>query len=149
MRLFHAAVNAPDVVCCVCDQFLPIFKSKLVSPSSLPPAFFEKLKKPTGQNGELEMLKYCIRSSRNSITFLISLPTTALDLTSCYCRLAELRNTYRLQTAKQMSRLNVIASHSCASSTRSALSVQSKVVSRNFPSPTNFGSGNYRSIYER
>ena len=97
MRLFHAAVNAPDVVCCVCDQFLPIFKSKLVSPSSLPPAFFEKLKKPTGQNGELEMLKYCIRSSRNSITFLISLPTTALDLTSCYCRLAELRNTdYRL-----------------------------------------------------
>ena len=81
MRLFHAAVNAPDVLCCVSDQFLPIFKSKLVSPSSLPPAFFEKLKKPTGQNGDAEILHP------------ISLPTTALDLTSCYCRLAELRNT--------------------------------------------------------
>ena len=56
MRLFHAAVNAPDVVCCVCDQFLPISKSKLVSPASLPPGFFEKLKKPIGQNGEAEIL---------------------------------------------------------------------------------------------
>ena len=56
MRLFHAAVTAPDMVCCVCDQFLPIFKSILVSPASLPSAFFEKLKKPTVQNGDAEKL---------------------------------------------------------------------------------------------
>ena len=62
-----------------------LVKSILVSPASLPSAFFVKLKKPTGQNGDAEILHP------------ISLPTTALDLTSCYCRLAELRNTdYRL-----------------------------------------------------
>ena len=65
MRLFHAAVNAPDVVCCVCDQFLPIFKSKLVSPPSLPPAFFEKLKKPTGQNGDAEILHPLLSAQYN------------------------------------------------------------------------------------
>ena len=65
MRLFHAAVNAPDVVCCVCDQFLPISKSKLVSPASLPPGFFEKLKKPTGQNGEAELLHPILSKQHN------------------------------------------------------------------------------------
>ena len=69
MRLFHAAVNAPDVVCCVCDQFLPISKSKLVSPASLPPGFFEKLKKPTGQNGDAEILHPILSKQYNVSNF--------------------------------------------------------------------------------
>ena len=56
MNLFHAAVHEPDVVCCVCDQFLRISESKLVPSSSLPLAFFEKLKQPTGVNGDAEIL---------------------------------------------------------------------------------------------
>ena len=40
MRLFHVAVNEPDVICCVCDQFLRICESKLVPAASLPPSFF-------------------------------------------------------------------------------------------------------------
>ena len=34
MNLFHAAVHEPDVVCCVCDQFLRISESKLVTDQS-------------------------------------------------------------------------------------------------------------------
>lgn len=56
MRLFHEAVNEEDVVCCVCDQFLRITDSKLVSPNFLPPAFFQKLKKPTGKDGDASIL---------------------------------------------------------------------------------------------
>ena len=56
MRLFHAAVHEPDVVCCVCDQFLRISESELVSPSCLPTAFFEQLQPPTGKNGDADVL---------------------------------------------------------------------------------------------
>ena len=65
MRLFHAAVNEPDVVCCVCDQFLRISKSILVSPANLPPAFFEKLKQPSGQNGDAEVLHPILSAQYN------------------------------------------------------------------------------------
>ena len=50
MKLFHAAVHEPDVVCCVCDQFLRISESVLVPSSCLPLPFFDKLRHPTGKN---------------------------------------------------------------------------------------------------
>ena len=65
MRLFHAAVNEPDVICCVCDQFLRLSNSKLVSSTSLPPAFFEKLKQPTGQKGDAEVLNPMLSAQYN------------------------------------------------------------------------------------
>ena len=65
MRLFHAAVNEPDVICCVCDQFLRLSNSKLVSSTSLPPAFFEKLKQPTGQKGDAEVLHPMLSAQYN------------------------------------------------------------------------------------
>lgn len=62
MRLFHGAVN---VVCCVCDQFLPLSKFKLVSSTSLPPVFFEKLKQPTGQKEDAEVLHPMLSAQYN------------------------------------------------------------------------------------
>ena len=40
MRLFHVAVNEPDVICCVCDQFRIKARSCCFSPT----IFFFKLK---------------------------------------------------------------------------------------------------------
>ena len=86
MRLFHAADNEPDVVCCVCDQFLRLSNSKLIWPTSPPPAFLKTIATNRAERRCRSAASYAIGSGNT--TFPKCFPTTA-DLTSCFYRRIE------------------------------------------------------------
>ena len=82
MRLFHAAVHEPDVVCCVCDQFLRISESELVSSSCLPTAFIEQLQCQRARTVTLMCFILSCGTNTTSLNFSLTKET---DFQICFC----------------------------------------------------------------